>query len=176
LYGVTKVAGELLVKWYVFKHGLDVRSLRLPGIISYKTEPGGGTTDYAVAIFYEALKSKRYTCFVKPDTVLPMMYMDDAIHAINLLMQVPADHLTVRTSYNLTALSFTAEELVAEVTKRVPGFVCTYEPDFRQSIADSWPQTIDDNTARQDWGWTPTFTLELMVDEMLTQLKKKFSN
>lgn len=175
MYGVTKVAGELLINYYFHKYHLDVRSLRLPGIISYKTEPGGGTTDYAVAIFYEALKAHRYTCFVRPDTVLPMMYMDDAIRAIDMLMEAPAERLTVRTSYNLTALSFKAEELAAAVISRIPDFICTYKPDFRQAIADSWPQTIDDSTARHDWGWTPMFTLDRMVVEMLKQLSQKLN-
>lgn len=173
MYGVTKVAGELLVNYYVKKFGLDARSLRLPGIISYKTEPGGGTTDYAVAMFYEALEKKHYTCFVRPDTVLPMMYMDDMLRAIDLLMSATPNALTVRTSYNLTALSFTAAELAAGIAKRITGFVCDYQPDFRQSIADSWPRTIDDSWARRDWNWQPQFTLERMIDEMLTQLRKK---
>lgn len=173
MYGVTKVAGELLVNYYVKKFNLDVRSLRLPGIISYKTEPGGGTTDYAVAMFYEALERQHYTCFVRPDTVLPMMYMDDALLAISALMGATTKSLTVRTSYNLTALSFTAAELAAGIAKRIPGFVCDYQPDFRQAIADSWPRTIDDRSARRDWGWQPQFTLDRMIDEMLDQLRRK---
>lgn len=175
MYGVTKVAGELLVNYYVKKYGLDVRSLRLPGIISYKAEPGGGTTDYAVAMFYEALQKQRYTCFVRPDTVLPMMYIDDMLEAIDRLMNASSEALTVRTSYNITALSFTAAELAAGIAAGVPGFVCSYQPDFRQAIADSWPRTIDDSRARQDWGWQPRFTLDLMIGEMLSQLRKKLS-
>lgn len=173
MYGVTKVAGELLVNYYVKKYGIDVRSLRLPGIISWKTEPGGGTTDYAVAMFYEALQHQRYTCFVRPDTVLPMMYMDDALLAIDQLMSAPADSITIRTSYNLTALSFTAAELAAGIASRIPGFSCSYEPDFRQAIADSWPRTIDDRMARRDWGWKPNFTFDRLIDEMLGHLRTK---
>lgn len=173
MYGVTKVAGELLVNYYVKKFGIDVRSLRLPGIISWKTEPGGGTTDYAVAMFYEALAKQRYTCFVRPDTVLPMMYMDDALLAIEQLMSAPPQAISVRTSYNLTALSFTAAELAAGIAERIPGFTCTYEPDFRQAIADSWPRTIDDSAARSDWSWKPNFTLDRMIDEMLRNLRTK---
>lgn len=173
MYGVTKVAGELLCQYYAKKYQLDVRSVRFPGIISYKTEPGGGTTDYAVDIFYQAIQHASYTCFVRPDTMLPMMYMDDAIRAVDLLMDAPAENITIRTSYNLTALHFTAAELAAEIAQRMPGFTCDYNPDFRQQIADSWPKSIDDRQARTDWQWAPEFTLTHMVDEMLQQLKRK---
>ncbi len=176
MYGVTKVAGELLCNYYHSKYGLDVRSVRYPGLISYKTEPGGGTTDYAVAIFYGALQEKRYTCFVRPDTVLPMMYMDDALRATVELMEAAPERVRVRTSYNLAALSFSAEELAAAIAKRIPGFLCTYEPDARQKIADSWPQSINDSSAHADWGWKPKYALEAMVDEMLEQLKRKFGS
>lgn len=175
MYGVTKVAGELLCNYYHARFGLDVRSVRYPGLISYKTEPGGGTTDYAVAIFYEALKNKRYTCFVRPTTVLPMMYMDDAIRATLELMDAPADRIKVRTSYNLAGLSFSAEELATAIKKRIPDFECTYEPDFRQKIADSWPESIDDSRAQTDWGWKPRFDLDALVDTMLAELSKKLN-
>lgn len=176
MYGVTKVAGELLCNYYHVKYGLDVRSVRYPGLISYKTEPGGGTTDYAVAIFYGALKDKRYTCFVRPDTMLPMMYMDDALRATVELMETAPERVRVRTSYNLAALSFSAEELAAAIARRLPGFTCRYDPDARQKIADSWPQSIDDSVAKADWGWKPKYALEAMVDVMLEKLKQKFSS
>ena len=175
IYGVAKVAGELLCSYYHARFGLDVRSLRYPGIISYQTEPGGGTTDYAVAIFYDALRSGSYTCFVREDTVLPMMYMDDCIKATIDLMSADASRINVRTSYNLAAMSFSAKELAAEVAKRIPGFTCAYAPDHRQAIASSWPQTIDDSAARRDWGWKPAFDLPAMSEVMLTALKNKFS-
>lgn len=173
MYGVTKVAGELLCNYYFHKYGLDVRSVRYPGLISYKAEPGGGTTDYAVAIFYEALRQKRYMCFVRPDTVLPMMYMDDAIRATLELMDAAADRISVRTSYNLAAMSFSAKQLADAITQRIPEFVCAYEPDERQKIADSWPQSIDDGKALSDWHWKPEFDLERMTDVMLERLAKK---
>lgn len=173
MYGVTKVAGELLVQYYYRKYHLDIRSLRLPGIISYKTEPGGGTTDYAVAMYYHAIQQTPYTCFVRSDTVLPMMYMDDAIQAIETLMNAPAETISVRTSYNLTALHFSAQEEEVEIKKHVPSFSCRYEPDFRQSIADSWPRTIDDSQARKDWGWQPRYDLPAMTEVMLSELRRK---
>ncbi len=172
MYGVTKLAGEALCSYYWRKYGVDVRSLRYPGLISWKAPPGGGTTDYAVAIFHEAITQKRYECFVKPSTVLPMMYMDDAIRATLELMDAPAERLTIRTSYNLAAISFSAEELAAEIARRVPGFVCTYVPDHRQAIADSWPQVINDSVARQEWGWSHVFTLRKMTDVMLENLRR----
>jgi nucleoside-diphosphate-sugar epimerase len=173
MYGVTKVAGELLCNYYFIRYGLDIRSVRYPGLISYKTEPGGGTTDYATAIFYDALQKKRYTCFVRPTTVLPMMYMDDAIRATVEIMDADADRIKVRTSYNLAGLSFSAEELAAAIEKRIPGFECTYTPDFRQQIADSWPESIDDSRAKADWGWSPKYDLDALVDTMLAKLSKK---
>lgn len=174
MYGVTKVAGELLCQYYFKKFGLDVRSLRYPGIISYKTPPGGGTTDYAVGIFYEALKEKKYTCFVREDTVLPMMYMSDAVKATLDLMDADSVNLTVRTSYNLTAMSFSVGELAKEIQKYIPEFTCTYEPDFRQNIADSWPRSIDDSQSTNDWGWKPAFGLSEMTQVMIENLKGKF--
>jgi len=176
MYGVTKVAGELLCQYYHNKFGLDVRSVRFPGIISYKTEPGGGTTDYAVDMFYQALLNKKYTCFVNADTMLPMMYMDDAIRAIDLLMEAPSDRLSVRTSYNLTALHFTAAELAIEIQKHIHDFKCDYNPDYRQQIADSWPQSIDDSVARRDWDWQPSYDLPRMTNEMIIRLREKLAN
>ncbi|OQY29545.1 MAG: hypothetical protein B6244_03305 [Candidatus Cloacimonetes bacterium 4572_55] len=171
MYGVTKVAGELLCNYYFHKFNVDVRSLRYPGLISYKTLPGGGTTDYAVEIFYEAVRNKRYTCFVKPGTRLPMMYMPDAIKATVDIMDASSHKIKVRTSYNLSAISFSAEELVAEIKKHIPEFVCVYEPDFHQAIADSWPQNIDDSIARRDWGWEHDYNLAAMTEDMLKKLK-----
>ncbi len=173
IYGVAKLAGEMLCSYYHQRYGLDVRSVRYPGIISWKTAPGGGTTDYAVAIFYDAIQKGSYTCFVSADTVLPMMYIDDAIKAALDLMDADASRLTVWTSYNLAAISFSAKDLADAVAKRVPGFTCTYEPDHRQKIAASWPQSIDDSDARRDWGWQHAYDLPKMCDVMLTELKKK---
>lgn len=174
MYGVTKVAGELLMHYYHKKYGLDVRSVRYPGLISWKTPPGGGTTDFAVAIFYDGLEKGSYECFVRPDTKLPMMYMDDGIRATIELMEADPKKLTIRTSYNLAAISFTAEELALEINKILPVAV-TYKPDHRQQIADSWPQSIDDSQARKDWGWKHEFDLTKMTTEMIKQLKIKFS-
>jgi len=172
MYGVTKVAGELLCQYYFLKYQVDVRSLRYPGLISWKTPPGGGTTDYAVAIFYEGLQKGRYQCFVKKETVLPMMYMDDAIKATLQLMSADPKKITIRTSYNLAAISFSAQELADEINKHIPVAV-TYKPDHRQNIADSWPQSIDDSRARSDWGWKHAFNLSQMTKEMLDNLKRK---
>jgi nucleoside-diphosphate-sugar epimerase len=174
MYGVSKVAGELLGQYYFQKYGVDIRSVRYPGIISWKQEPGGGTTDYAVAIFYDALKTGNYTCFVSADTVLPMMYMDDAINATIQLMDAQASKLTIRTSYNLAAISFSAEELAKEIQKHMP-LTVTYQPDHRQKIADSWPNSIDDSVARQDWGWQHKFDLSKMTEVMLAELKQKLN-
>ncbi|MDD4995561.1 MAG: NAD-dependent epimerase/dehydratase family protein [Patescibacteria group bacterium] len=171
MYGVTKVAGELLCQYYWKKYGLDVRSLRYPGLISYKTPPGGGTTDYAVAIYFEAIKNKKYECFVGPDTVLPMMYMPDAVRATIELMEAPAENIKVRTSYNLTAMSFSAEELARSVSDSIKDFTCTYHPDERQKIADSWPRSIDDRAARADWGWNHIFDLKKMSEDMLKNIQ-----
>jgi nucleoside-diphosphate-sugar epimerase len=170
MYGITKVAGELLCQYYYYKHNLDVRSLRYPGLISWKAEPGGGTTDYAVAMFSEALDNGKYECFVKPDTILPMMYIDDAIKGTIQLMEAPKDDIKIRTSYNMTAFSFKAEELAAEISKHIKIDV-TYAPDNRQDIAESWPRSIDDSQARQDWGWKPSFDLVTMTEEMIKQMK-----
>ena len=175
MYGVTKVAGELLCNYYFNRFGLDVRSVRYPGIISSETLPGGGTTDYAVEIFYEAIKKKRYTCFVKEDTVLPMMYMADCIKASIDLMEADPSRIKCRTSYNVTGMSFSAGELAAEIRKYIPEFKCEYKPDYRQKIADSWPMSIDDSVARKEWGWKPTYNLSTMTKDMIEKLSKRFS-
>jgi nucleoside-diphosphate-sugar epimerase len=167
IYGITKLAGEHLCAYYHRKYGIDVRSIRYPGLVSYRTYPGGGTTDYSVEMFFEARKHGRYTCFVRADTVLPLLYMDDAVRATFELMDADALNLTVRTSYNLAGCDFSAGALAAEIAKRVPGFTCDYVPDFRQAIADSWPMTIDDAPARRDWGWVPEYDLPRLADTML---------
>ncbi len=173
IYGVAKVAGELLCDYYARRYGLDVRGVRYPGVISSGTPPGGGTTDYAVAIFYEALRSGRYTCFVREDTVLPMIYMPDCIRAALDLMDADASTLRHRNAFNLAAMSFSAGELAAEIGTHIPGFVCTYEPDARQAIADSWPRTLDDAAARQEWGWTPRYGLAEMTADMVATLRAR---
>jgi nucleoside-diphosphate-sugar epimerase len=175
MYGVTKVAGELLVQYYHLKFGTDVRSVRYPGIISWKAEPGGGTSDYAVAIFYEAVKGNNYNCFVREDTMMPMMYMDDCIHATIGIMEADPEKLTVRTSYNLAGLSFTVRELADEIKKYYPNFKVEYNPDFRQAIADSWPNSMDDSTATKDWNWHHEFDLSKMSKAMIDGLKAKFN-
>ena len=173
MYGVTKVVGENLGHYFFKKYGLDVRSLRYPGLITHKTFSGGGTSDYAVEIFIEALKHRRYTCYLRPDTIMPMMYMDDAIKATLALMEVEPECLTVRTSYNITALSFTVQELADQVGEAIPGFICDYSPDFRQSIADSWPNSIDDSTARCDWAWEPDYDIAGLTMIMIKELDKR---
>lgn len=175
MYGLTKVTGELLGNYYVRRFGLDVRGMRYPGIISSETMPGGGTTDYAVEIFYEAIKHKRYTCFVREDTVLPMMYMPDCIRATLMLMEADFSRLKHHTDFNVAGLSFSAGELAAEIKKHIPEFVCEYKPDFRQQIADSWPRTIDDSAAREEWGWAPQYDLPTMVKDMLEKLGRKYA-
>jgi nucleoside-diphosphate-sugar epimerase len=171
MYGITKVTGELLCNYYFVKYGLDVRCLRYPGIISWKTLPGGGTTDYAVAIFHGALRECRFQCFVSADTVIPMMYMPDAIRAAIEFMAAPRSRLRTHLGYNLAAMSFSAGELAKEVKRHLPHFVCTYKPDARQEIADSWPKSIDDRCSRQDWGWKPRFNLRRTVEDMLKNLR-----
>ncbi|MDG6982378.1 MAG: NAD-dependent epimerase/dehydratase family protein [Nitrososphaerota archaeon] len=170
MYGVTKVAGELLCNYYHGKYGLDVRCLRYPGLISNVTPPGGGTTDYAVEIFYEAIRTGAYTCFLREDTILPMMYMPDALKATVQLMEAPGSKVPRHLGYNLAAFSFSAGELAAAISKRVHGFKVSYSPDSRQKIADSWPQSIDDTEARRDWGWKPDYDLGGMVADMLAKL------
>ncbi len=173
MYGVTKVAGELLCSYYFLKYGLDVRSVRYPGIISSEVLPGGGTTDYAVAIFYEALQKKRYTCFVREDTVLPMMYMPDCIKATIDLMEADPARVKRHDSYNVAGVSFSAGELAAEIKKYIPDFMCEYKPDFRQKIADSWPMSINDSVAHGDWGWKPDYDLRAMTKDMIDKLSRK---
>ena len=175
MYGVTKVAGELLCNYYLIQYGLDVRSVRYPGVISSETLPSGGTTDYAVEIFYEAIKRKRYTCFVRKDTVLPMMYMPDCIKAAIDLMEAEPSRIRCRTSYNVTGTSFSAGELADEIRKYIPEFECEYKPDFRQKIADSWPMSIDDSVARKEWDWKPTYDLADMTKDMIEKLTRRFA-
>jgi nucleoside-diphosphate-sugar epimerase len=173
VYGISKLAGERWCEYYFQKYGLDVRSLRYPGLISYKTEPGGGTTDYAVHIFYEALRSGKYTSFLSENTPLPMLYMPDAIKATLELMDAPAEQIKVRSSYNLGGISFTPAELAEEIKKHLPDFSINYEPDFRQKIADSWPGSIDDSRAKQDWNWKADYDMAAMVRDMLENIGKK---
>ncbi len=172
VYGISKLAGEGWCAWYHRTHGVDVRSLRYPGLISWKTLPGGGTTDYAIDIFHAALRERRYTCFLRPDTRLPMMYMDDAIRATLELMDAPAAQIRERTSYNLAGVSFTPYEMAQAIGQHLPGFVLNCVPDFRQGIADSWPRSIDDSVARSDWGWKPRFDLAAITQDMLAQLPR----
>ncbi len=176
VYGISKRAGELWCNYYHEKFAVDVRSIRYPGLISWKTRPGGGTTDYAVDIYYQALEEGKYECFLSENSALPMMYMDDAIRATIELMQADKEKLSVRTSYNLNALSFTPKEIAAEIKKHYPEFEISYKPDFRQQIADSWPASIDDSVAQRDWGWKPEFDLEKMTEAMLENLKIKLKN
>lgn len=171
VYGISKQAGERWCAYYYNRYGVDVRSIRYPGLISYKTPPGGGTTDYAIEIFHEALKSSSYTSFLSQDTILPMMYMDDAINASISIMDAPAESIKIRSSYNLAGVSFTPAELYAEIKKHITDFEMNYESDFRQDIADSWPNSIDDSEATSDWGWKKDFDLEMIVKEMLEGVK-----
>ncbi|MGA2668369.1 MAG: NAD-dependent epimerase/dehydratase family protein [Ignavibacteria bacterium] len=175
VYGITKVAGERWCEYYYNRYKTDVRSIRYPGLISYKTEAGGGTTDYAVEIFYEAVKSKKYECFLSEDVALPMLFMPDAIKATIQLTEADADKLSLRSSYNLGGISFTPKELAAEIKKCIPEFEITYKPDFRQKIAESWPKSIDDSVARKDWGWKQHYDLTAMTEIMLSEIKKKLS-
>jgi nucleoside-diphosphate-sugar epimerase len=170
IYGISKFAGERWCEWYHLKHGVDVRSLRYPGLISYSSPPGGGTTDYAVDIFHKAKAEGRYTSFLSAQTALPMMYMPDAIRATLELMEAPAEKIKQRGSYNVGALSFTPAELSLAIQKHIPSFEIDYAPDFRQQIADSWPKSIDDSAARTDWGWKPDFNLEAMVSDMFAHI------
>lgn len=172
VYGISKLAGERWCEYYHAKYGVDVRGLRYPGLIGWKSLPGGGTTDYAVHIFHEALKKKEYTCFLKEDTRLPMMYMDDAIKATIAIMEAPSSDIRIRSSYNVAAFSFTPKELAEKIEQRIPGFKISYTPDHRQQIADGWPWVIDDTFAKKDWGWAPSYSLDQMVDVMLENIKK----
>ena len=174
MYGISKVSGELLGDYYFARYGLDVRGIRYPGIISSETPPGGGTTDYAVEIFYDAVKQKRYTCFVSKETVLPMMYMPDCIKGTIDLMEADVSKLKHHCDFNLASMSFSAGELAAEIKKHIPSFSVEYKPDFRQQIADSWPKSIDDTAAQEEWGWTPAYSLASMTEDMLEKLQKRF--
>ena len=173
MYGLTKVAGELLCDYYFQRFGLDVRGVRYPGIISNVTPPGGGTTDYAVEIFYEAIKHKKYTCFLRPDSTLPMMYMPDCLNATIMLMEADLSKLKHHCDFNLAAFSFNPAQLVAAIQRHMPGFTCDYKPDFRQQIADSWPMSIDDSAARAEWNWKPQYDLDGMVKDMLEKLGRR---
>ena len=173
VYGISKQAGERWCEYYFNKYGVDVRSIRYPGLISWKTLPGGGTTDYAVDIYYKAISDNKYTCFLSKNTELPMMYMDDAIRATVGIMQAKKEDVKIRSSYNLSAMSFNPKEISESIAKVQPGFEISYEPDFRQEIADSWPSSIDDSEARKDWGWNHEYDLERMTKVMLENLKEK---
>ncbi len=175
VYGISKQSGERWCEYYFNKFGVDVRSVRYPGLISWKTMPGGGTTDYAVEIYHKALENGSYQCFLEEDTKLPMMYMDDAIRATIQLMDSDADSLTVRSSYNLGSMSFSPKEITKNIQNHLPDFNVEYNPDFRQKIADSWPSSIDDSAARNDWGWEPQFNLEETTKEMLGNLKENYN-
>jgi nucleoside-diphosphate-sugar epimerase len=176
VYGITKQVGERWCEYYHEKYGVDVRSLRYPGIISYKAMPGGGTTDYAVEIYHEAIKTGTYECFLSENTSLPMMFMEDAIKATTELMAAPSEKLSIRSSYNLAAISFTPKDIFESIKAELPEFSITYKPDFRQAIADSWPSSIDDSVARADWQWKENYDLKAMTAEMLEQLTKKYKS
>jgi nucleoside-diphosphate-sugar epimerase len=171
VYGISKISGEFWCNYYHEKYGVDVRSLRYPGIISWKTKPGGGTTDYAVDIFFKALEQGSFECFLSEDTCLPMMYMEDAVHATVQIMQVNANQINIRTSYNLSAMNFTPKELASAIHQHLPNFTMSYKTDYRQAIADSWPDSIDDTKAREDWGWSPKYTLLKMTKDILENLQ-----
>lgn len=175
IYGISKQAGERWCDWYYQKRGLDVRSIRYPGLISYKTKAGGGTTDYAVDIFFEAVENRKYECFLKEDTILPMMYMPDAIRGTIMLMEAPAEKISTHSGYNFAGVSFAPKDIVRQIQKSLPDFTVTYQPDFRQQIAESWPQSIDDAVAQHDWGWKPEFDLEKITQDMLAHIEVKTS-
>lgn len=175
VYGISKLAGERWMEYYWKRYGLDTRSIRYPGLISYKTEAGGGTTDYAVEIFYEAVRHQKYECFLEDNTTLPMMFMEDAIKATIELMELPTEKISIRSSYNVAGISFSPKELAGEISKHIPGFEISYKPDFRQAIADSWPQSIDDSVARSNNGWKHEYDLAKMTKVMLTEVSKKLN-
>ncbi len=175
VYGISKQTGEHWCEYYHKRYGVDVRSIRYPGIISWQTLPGGGTTDYAIDIYHKALKHKKYICFLNGNTTLPMMYMNDAIKATLDIMNAPEQQIKIRSSYNLAAISFNPEEIAASIKNQIPEFSISYEPDFRQAIADSWPQSIDDSSAREDWGWKHSFDLNAITEDMIKNLKPKYS-
>ena len=176
VYGISKQTGERWCEYYFKQYGVDVRSIRYPGLISWSTEPGGGTTDYAVDIYHKAILDGKFTSFLSENSALPMMYMDDAIKATIGIMQAPAEQIKIRSSYNLSAMSFTPKEIAEEIKKHYPDFTIDYNPDFRQKIADSWPASIDDSQARADWGWQNDFTIENMTEEMFANLKAHVYN
>jgi nucleoside-diphosphate-sugar epimerase len=173
VYGISKLAGERWGEYYFQKYNIDFRSVRYPGLISYKTEAGGGTTDYAVEIFYEAVRKGKYECFLSENTALPMMFMDDAINNTIRLMEAPGEKLSLRSSYNVAGISFTPKQLAEAIKKYMPEFKISYKPDFRQAIADSWPASIDDSVARRDWGLTDEFDLDKMTKLMLEKVEEK---
>jgi len=175
VYGISKLAGERWCEWYAQKHQVDVRSIRYPGLIGWKSQPGGGTTDYAVHIFYDALQKGHYTCFLREDTMLPMMHIEDAVRATIELMHAPSEKITIRSSYNLAAMSFTPQQLAEKIRNYLPNFKIDYQIDFRQNIADSWPQSIDDSYARRDWGWKEFYDLDKLVQNMLENIRKKLN-
>jgi nucleoside-diphosphate-sugar epimerase len=174
VYGISKQTGERWCEYYSKRYNVDVRSIRYPGIISWQTLPGGGTTDYAIDIYHKALKHKKYICFLNGQTTLPMMFMDDAIKATMNIMSAPAKKIKIKSSYNLAAISFNPEEIAASIRKHIPEFTINYEPDFRQAIADSWPQSISDSEAREDWDWKHSFDLDAITDVMLSSLKDRY--
>jgi len=173
VYGISKLAGERWCEYYFNKYGLDIRSLRYPGLISWKTEAGGGTTDYAVEIFYEAIKHGTYECFLSENIALPMMYMEDAVKATIMLMESPAEKIKIRSSYNLGGISFTPKEIANEIRKYIPELTVTYKTDFRQAIAESWPRSINDDSAKKDWGWKHEYDIEKMTKVMIENIRKK---
>ncbi|MCF2490148.1 NAD-dependent epimerase/dehydratase family protein [Dyadobacter sp. CY347] len=176
VYGISKAAGENWSNYYFQRYGMDIRSLRYPGIIGYQSMPGGGTTDYAVDIYHKAVQGEAFECFLEAKTTLPMIYISDAMDATVRLMEAPKDKISVRTSYNLAGISFSPEEVAASIIKVIPDFKISYKPDFRQKIAESWPAQIDDSQARKDWGWRPAYNLDKMTDEMISELKKKYQS
>jgi nucleoside-diphosphate-sugar epimerase len=175
IYGISKQAGERFCEYYFQKYNVDVRSIRYPGLIGYKSAPGGGTTDYAVHIYHEAIKNGKYTCFLNEQTTLPMMYMPDALRATISIMEAPAENVKIRSSYNIAGMSFNPLEIAASIQKHIPNFTIDFAPDFRQAIADSWPKSIDDREARQDWFWKNEFDLQKMTDDMMLNLTKFYN-
>ncbi len=174
VYGISKAAGENWAQYYFLKYGLDVRSIRYPGVIGYQSMPGGGTTDYAVDIYHKAVLEEEFSCFLKENTTLPMIFMEDAIRATLELMDAPKENITIRTSYNIAGISFSPAEMVTEIRKLYPDFKVKYEPDFRQEIASRWPKSIDDSVAEEDWGWQAEFDLEAITSTMIQKLKEKY--
>lgn len=175
VYGISKLSGEQWCHYYFKRYGVDVRSIRYPGLISYKTLPGGGTTDYAIEIFHAAIRGESYSCFLQDDTRLPMMYMDDAVRGTLELMEAPASSLTVRTAYNLAGISFTPAEIAAEIKSLIPNFSIGYHPDYRQAIAESWPESVNDQIARRDWNWKPEYDLKRMAEEMIRNIRPELA-